>query len=501
MVDCCQPTGIGTQYMSALVRGSHLGDEFIVDQELGSGSFGITYSVRALKDMPPYIRRGESYVIKEYFPRDLVQRGPDDRIVPRGTSEADVRNNSERFDRFLDKFVEEALALSMFQHPNIVAVYTMREGNNTAYMVMEHIEGVSFSSAIDSHRQIHHRGLSGSQAEILLHPLIDALGEVHRHGLLHRDIKPANIMMRCADEPVLIDFGGAAPIVDANRSVVLTYGFAPSEQREGHSISMATDIYSLAATFYYSITGDLVIEGGGQNSRMNPLLSEHPRRTEFGLSDEFADGLDWALDYHNPANRPQNVSEWCTRLFPSIAESGAPSLSIFDTLPTGRSSPNPDGQSISDDPSSSSGASTPLVNIRQGKDDMGEEWHPTKAEHKGGGLSGLMIGLAATLLIMFVTGTGLLLIQPKPSRLAEPEIQTSVRLNTDTWTRIDFISKTPPPNGGVSFTSDGPFRIRVNGAMYSVVDQNRGVALPHMTSVSLVEAKAIGKNVVVDVYY
>lgn len=54
--------------MSALVRGSHLGDEFIVDQELGSGSFGITYSVRALKDMPPYIRRGESYVIKEYFP-------------------------------------------------------------------------------------------------------------------------------------------------------------------------------------------------------------------------------------------------------------------------------------------------------------------------------------------------------------------------------------------------------------------------------------------------
>jgi hypothetical protein len=142
-------------------------------------------------------------------------------------------------------------------HPNIVGVKSFFNENNTSYFVMDYIEGISFKSYIKNHGG----KIDYEDALRILVPVLGALADVHREGIIHRDVTPDNIYITKNDEIKLLDFGSARySLGDKSKSldVVLKAGYAPKEQylRRGKQ-GPWTDVYSVAACFYASITGFL----------------------------------------------------------------------------------------------------------------------------------------------------------------------------------------------------------------------------------------------------
>ncbi|MCR4641381.1 MAG: protein kinase [Lachnospiraceae bacterium] len=231
------------KYPMALPKGSVLAGQYIIDKPIGQGGFGITYIAEDHTN-------GKKVAVKEYYPETLATRQDHTMVIPLNT------NRNENFRYGMDCFLQEAKTLSNFiDNEDIVRVYSYFEENNTAYFVMEYIEGVSLADYI--------RGKGGKisfdDACHTLFPIMDALAAVHDKGIIHRDVSPDNIFVTWEGHVKLIDFGAARySIGDRSMSldVILKHGFAPKEQYSRHGRQGAyTDIYALAATFYYAITG------------------------------------------------------------------------------------------------------------------------------------------------------------------------------------------------------------------------------------------------------
>ncbi len=231
------------RYPMALPCGIEIGNAYTLGRVLGQGGFGITYIA---KDNST----GTRLAIKEYFP---------DSMATRTGAQSVSAYTGERGDGFrygLQCFLEEAKTLASFiGTPGIVRVFRYFEENNTAYFVMEYVEGTSLKQYLREHGG----KISFAEATRILVPVMDALSIVHSKGIIHRDISPDNIIITKSGNVKLLDFGAARySIGDMSRSldVVLKHGYAPREQYSRHGRQGPfTDIYSLAATFYRSITG------------------------------------------------------------------------------------------------------------------------------------------------------------------------------------------------------------------------------------------------------
>ena len=230
------------KYPQALLPGSVLAGQYIIDKVLGQGGFGITY--RATDH-----RTGAKVAVKEFFPDTLAFREMTTVCSYPG-------ERTENFQYGKENFLQEAKTLAQFiGNDNIVRIHSYFEENGTAYFVMDYIEGISF----DQYLKQKGGRISVQEAERILIPIMDALAAVHSKGIVHRDVTPDNIYI-CNDGTVkLLDFGAARySLGDKSRSldVILKHGFAPKEQytRRGKQ-GPYTDIYSLAATFYFAITG------------------------------------------------------------------------------------------------------------------------------------------------------------------------------------------------------------------------------------------------------
>ena len=223
---------------------SLLNGQFIVGKVLGKpGGFGITY-------LGWDINLATLVAIKEYLPRDYAGRDAD-----RVSVMAHSREDASLFRFGLEQFLQEARTLARFDHPNVVRVRSFFEQNGTAYLVMDYLQGVNLSEYLAA------KGgrLTEQQAGELMLPILDGLQEVHSKGFLHRDIKPQNIYITTQGRPILLDFGAARQAMgerSRSLSVVLTPGFSPYEQyhRRGEQ-GPWTDIYALAATYYYLLSG------------------------------------------------------------------------------------------------------------------------------------------------------------------------------------------------------------------------------------------------------
>ena len=117
-----------------------------------------------------------------------------------------ARLNAKDFDCAKEQFVKEAQTIARFDHPGIVRVYTAFEENNTAYMVMEYLQGRTLAELLEA------SGGALSEPEAITHvrAVGQALKEVHKAGVLHRDVTPENVI-----------------VTDDGRTVVVT-----SERRE-----------------------------------------------------------------------------------------------------------------------------------------------------------------------------------------------------------------------------------------------------------------------------
>jgi serine/threonine-protein kinase len=166
---------------------------------------------------------------------------------------------------FRTRFEREARAVASLKHPNIVQVYDFDYANDTAFMVMEYIEGQSLSDLIKEKG-----ALPMEMALKLIHEIAQALDFTHAHGFVHRDIKPSNIMLRETDkhsqpQAVLMDFG-IARLLNANTRVTgtgllgtLDY-VAPEQITEAHEVDYHADIYALGVMSFQMLTGKLPFE-------------------------------------------------------------------------------------------------------------------------------------------------------------------------------------------------------------------------------------------------
>ena len=226
----------------ALKEGSVLAGQYIIEEVLGQGGFGITYKAKDHKS-------GSLVAIKEFFPDTMATR--------EGTTVISFTGErAESYEYGKNCFLQEAKTLAQFiDTDSIVKIHTYFEENSTAYFVMDYVEGESLEEYIKKNGN----KISYEDAERLLLPVMEALSAVHEKGIVHRDVTPDNIFI-CNDGKVkLLDFGAARySIGDKSKSldVVLKHGFAPKEQytRRGKQGAF-TDVYSLGATFYYAITG------------------------------------------------------------------------------------------------------------------------------------------------------------------------------------------------------------------------------------------------------
>lgn len=227
-----------------LAPGEILNHKYIVGTAIDSGGFGIIY--RAWDAQMEQV-----VAIKEYFPNGVVSRvpGQNDVIVYSG-------KNREVFRKGVDRFLVEARNMAEFSQPDIVALYDYFEENNTAYIVMEYLDGVSFKEYLKERRG---RIPSEEVVDITLHVLA-ALEEIHSHHIIHRDISPDNIFL-CSNHRVkVIDFGAArfsSGEESSNFSTIVKPGYAPAEQyRTKSRQGPFTDLYALGACMYQAATGE-----------------------------------------------------------------------------------------------------------------------------------------------------------------------------------------------------------------------------------------------------
>ena len=226
----------------ALPRGTILNGRYLTGKVLGIGGFGITYLGY---DLTLDIK----VAIKEYMPSGMATRYTDGYTVTlTGRTEKEYAAGMERF-------LDEARILAKLQNlPNIVSVHNYFKENNTAYFVMEYIEGMSLKEYLAERGNV----IPYTEALAILLPVMKALCEVHSMNLIHRDISPDNIYITASGESRLLDFGAARFSLGDNKSVsvILKHGYAPEEQYSSHGNQGPwTDIYAMGATMYRCATG------------------------------------------------------------------------------------------------------------------------------------------------------------------------------------------------------------------------------------------------------
>lgn len=248
--ECCPYCGFrqidGDFPARYLPPGTVLENRFVVGMVLGQGSFGITYiGLDTFFD--------SVVAVKEYFPIHHVHRNV------MGSSGINVclyeDENPEEYKKMMGKFLDEAKRLTQFREvEGIVSVHDFFFENNTAYMVMEYVEGVSLKDYVEEHGP-----MEGQWVLTHMDPLMDALGKIHETGLIHRDISPDNIIVKPDSSLELIDFGSAREAnaeKDKSLTVVFKRGFSPVEQyRSRGEQGIWSDVYAMCATMYFCLTG------------------------------------------------------------------------------------------------------------------------------------------------------------------------------------------------------------------------------------------------------
>ena len=231
--------------LHCLRKGTRLIGRYTIEKVLGQGGFGITYlGMDELHEKP--------VAIKEFFPQGIVTRN----IEYQDTVTVTFVGEKDNYEKGKERFLKEARTMAKFsKDEGIVKALDFFEINNTAYIVMEYLEGITLKQYLRENQRIAPEDL----IELLV-PLIESLDEIHSQGMIHRDISPDNIMVLPDGRIKLMDFGAARDYTEFGEkslSIVLKPGYAPPEQYQTHGIQGPwTDIYALCATMYKCITGE-----------------------------------------------------------------------------------------------------------------------------------------------------------------------------------------------------------------------------------------------------
>ena len=224
---------------------------FKVLSRIGSGGFGVVY--RAFDtDL-------ERSVAIKMLPPNIVKAG----------------------SKVLDRFLREARSAAKLSHPNIVTIHQICRYQDTFYIVMELVDGGALHEFLAVERRF-----KPSEATRIVRAAAEGLGHAHRRGVIHRDIKPGNIMMTNDGQVKVSDFGLARDLLQASDIVgeghsLGTPRYMAPEQAMGEQPTAASDLYSLAATYFVLLTGRSPYDASGDREMMKKHVSApvpDPRR-------------------------------------------------------------------------------------------------------------------------------------------------------------------------------------------------------------------------------
>lgn len=242
---CGWHEGAVPEHAYHLCQGTILQGRYIVGNTVGVGGFGITY--RAWD-----ANLNTLVAIKEFYPAGLVSRVPGEKeiVIFSGDKE-------EQFANSIERFLDEARTMAKFTgHPNIVNVFDFFQENNTAYIVMEFLDGITVKDYIAS---LPDGKMPVETAVEIVDKVLDAMTEIHSKGVIHRDISPDNIQLTSGNSIKIFDLGAAKLAKgdkEESRSIVVKTGYTPPEQYRAKSKQGPfTDLYSVGAVLYKLITG------------------------------------------------------------------------------------------------------------------------------------------------------------------------------------------------------------------------------------------------------
>ena len=256
------------------------GGKYVIQGVLGQGGFGITYKAR-------HVSLNHDVVIKT--PNEYLQYEPD-------------------YHKYVARFIEEAQILARLSrdpHPSIVGVHDLFKEGAIYCLVMNFVEGKNLFELV------RRRGaIPEAEAVRYIRQIGEALTLVHQVGLTHRDAHPGNILLRHNGKAVLIDFGIAKELVPSTYTSTGAFGnegFAPYEQLLRGSREPNVDVHCLAATLYYTLTGQRPTKSLDRKLYQEPLIE--PQRIVPGISKQVNRAIlkGMALE---PKKRPQSMQAW-----------------------------------------------------------------------------------------------------------------------------------------------------------------------------------------------
>ena len=288
--------------------------KYRLEKILGQGGFGITYKAIMKENVSGSLGNMEVDVpvaIKEFFMKDTCER-------EEGTGKITVPSQGSRavVELYRKKFVKEAKNIAQMNHPHIVKVVDVFEENNTVYYVMQYLNGGSLSDYVKQHG-----ALDEAIAIKYIQQIGSALEYMHQKHICHYDVKPSNILLDDKGGAILIDFGISKGYTEeghqtSSTPVGISAGYAPLEQYQQNlqDFSPATDVYGLAATLFYLLTGKNPPEA---SIVLNEGIGDKP----IGISDTVWHAIEQGMNPRKK-DRVQTVSEFlklmnCT--MPTIA--------------------------------------------------------------------------------------------------------------------------------------------------------------------------------------
>ena len=255
-----------------------LAGRYSIERELGRGGMGIVLLARdvaldrlvAIKLLPPQLATGEAR----------------------------------------DRFLREARTAAGLSHPNIVPIHAVEQAGDLVFFVMGYVDGETLRERVERSGP-----LAPRLAMKLMQEVAWALAYAHQRGVIHRDIKPDNIMIERGTERALVtDFGiavGGHAGVGNDGEVVGTARYMSPEQALGEPVDARSDLYSLAATLFFALTGRPPFEAANLPAILTQQVSRAAPRLAAVRPDlpaRFAEVVDKCLQ-KDPARRVQTGDE------------------------------------------------------------------------------------------------------------------------------------------------------------------------------------------------
>ncbi len=238
----------------------------------------------------------------------------------------------------LKRFEQEFRAASRLDHPNIVRALDYSDNGNRPYLVMEFVEGESLGQKLERDGR-----MSESDAIRLIAQVAQGLHRAHKQNLIHRDVKPDNILVTPDGIAKLADLGLVKEtetdlnLTRTGRGLGTPHFMAPEQFRNAKNADIRCDIYSLGATLYQMVTGELPFRSNGPlDAWMKKIQNDlvPPRQ----LVPDLSERVDWAIRRAmsaDPEKRPLSCREFVedltghsTRRLPSV-DSNAPQQDLW----------------------------------------------------------------------------------------------------------------------------------------------------------------------------